>query len=56
MRRIRQLKRLVPELEVLRLIGEESKRKGADRLTSRDIDREIKAARRSRRGSSTAPK
>jgi prevent-host-death family protein len=34
-----------PEPEVLRLIGEESKRKGTARLTSRQIDREINAAR-----------
>jgi prevent-host-death family protein len=30
-----------PEPEVLRLIGEESKRKGTDKLTSREIDQEI---------------
>jgi prevent-host-death family protein len=34
-----------PEPDVLRLIGEESKRKGADELTARQIDRAIKAAR-----------
>jgi prevent-host-death family protein len=34
-----------PEPEVLRVIGEESRRKGTDKLTSREIDREIKAAR-----------
>jgi prevent-host-death family protein len=34
-----------PEPEVLRVIGEESKRKGTDKLTSREIDQEIKAAR-----------
>ena len=38
-----------PEPEVLRLIGEESVRKGADKLTSRQIDREIAAARRARK-------
>lgn len=38
-----------PEPEVLRLIGEESKRKGTDKLTSRDIDQEIKAARAAKR-------
>jgi prevent-host-death family protein len=37
-----------PEPEVLRVIGEESKRKGTDRLTSRQIDRAIKAARAER--------
>jgi prevent-host-death family protein len=34
-----------PEPEVLRIIGEESKRKGTHKLTSRQIDQEIKAAR-----------
>src|SRR6476646_4675941 len=34
-----------PEPEVLRAIGEESNRHGTDALTSRDIDRIIKAAR-----------
>ncbi|HEV3109421.1 MAG TPA: type II toxin-antitoxin system Phd/YefM family antitoxin [Candidatus Binataceae bacterium] len=34
-----------PEPEVLRVIGEESKRKGADKLSSRQIDRVIKATR-----------
>ena len=34
-----------PEPEVLRLIGEESQRKGTDKLTSRQIDQVIKAAR-----------
>lgn len=38
-----------PEPEILRLIGEESVRKGADKLTSRQIDREIAAARRARK-------
>jgi prevent-host-death family protein len=40
-----------PEPEVLRLIGEESKRKGTNSLTSRQIDQVIKATRgrRSRR-------
>ena len=35
-----------PEPEILRLIGEESVRKGTNKLTSRQIDREITAARR----------
>ncbi|HKD10318.1 MAG TPA: type II toxin-antitoxin system Phd/YefM family antitoxin [Bryobacteraceae bacterium] len=41
-----------PEPEVLRVIGEESKRNGTDKLTSRQIDEIIKSARsrRSRRG------
>ncbi len=34
-----------PEPEVLRLIGEESQRKGTNRLNSRQIDQIIKAAR-----------
>ncbi|MFZ1941318.1 MAG: type II toxin-antitoxin system Phd/YefM family antitoxin [Terracidiphilus sp.] len=34
-----------PEPEVLRVIGEESKRKGTSTLTSRQIDSVIKAAR-----------
>ena len=44
-----KLLRRVEDEQVLRLIGEESKRKGAHKLTSRDIDREIKAARAARR-------
>ena len=41
-----------PEPEVLRVIGEESKRKGTDKLTSRQIDQVIRAARvgKSKRG------
>jgi prevent-host-death family protein len=41
-----------PEPEVLRVIGEESKRHGTDKLTSAQIDQVIKAARvaKSRRG------
>jgi len=38
-----------PEPEVLRIIGEESRRKGTDKLTSREIDQEIKAARAAKR-------
>lgn len=34
-----------PEPEVLRVIGEESKRKGTQKLTSRQIDKIIKSAR-----------
>ena len=37
-----------PEPEVLRAIGEESQRKGTDKLTSRQIDQVIKAARASK--------
>jgi prevent-host-death family protein len=38
-----------PEPEVLRIIGEDSRRNGTDTLTSRQIDQEIKAARAHRR-------
>src|SRR6266478_5853960 len=34
-----------PEPDILRAIGEESKRKGTDNLSSRQIERVIKAAR-----------
>jgi prevent-host-death family protein len=34
-----------PEPEILKLIGEESKRQGTDKITSRQIDQVIKAAR-----------
>ncbi len=37
-----------PEPEVLKLIGEESRRKGTNRLNSRQIDQVIKAARTQR--------
>ena len=41
-----------PEPEVLRIIREESRKKGTDKLTSRQIDQAIKAARaeKSKRG------
>jgi prevent-host-death family protein len=38
-----------PEPEVLRLVGEESRRNGTDKMTSRQIDQVIKAARARRR-------
>jgi prevent-host-death family protein len=38
-----------PEPEVLRLIGEESRRKGTDKLSSRQIDQIIQAARTQKR-------
>src|SRR5580765_123584 len=46
------VKLAAPEPEVLRALGEESKRNGTDKLTSREIDQIIKAARaqRKRRG------
>jgi prevent-host-death family protein len=37
-----------PEPEVLRVTGEESQRKGTDKLTSRQIDQVIKATRAGR--------
>ena len=37
-----------PEPDVLRMIGEESQRHGTDRLTSRQIDGVIRAARKQR--------
>jgi prevent-host-death family protein len=37
-----------PEPDVLRIIGEESKRKGTDKLSSRQIERIIRAARKSK--------
>jgi prevent-host-death family protein len=38
-----------PEPEVLRVIGEESRKKGTDKLTPRQIDLAIKAARAEKR-------
>jgi hypothetical protein len=38
-----------PEPEILRIIGEESKRRGTDKLSSREIDQEIKAVRSAKR-------
>jgi len=38
-----------PEPEVLKVLGEESQRNGTDKLTSRKIDQEIKAARSAKR-------
>jgi len=37
-----------PEPDVLRVLGEESRRQGTDRLTSRQIDQVIRAARAQR--------
>ena len=39
----------VPEPEVLRVIGKESKRKGTNKLSATQIDRIVMAARRSKR-------
>lgn len=38
----------VPEPEVLRILGKESKQKGTDKLTSRQVDRIVRAARRAK--------
>ena len=35
-----------PEPEILRIVGEESKAHGTDKLSSQEIDRIIRAARR----------
>ena len=43
------VKLAAPEPEVLRAIGEESRRKGTDKLTSRQIDQIIKATRAQKR-------
>jgi len=43
------VKLAAPEPEVLRIIGEDAKRKGTNLLTSRQIDRVIKAARAQKR-------
>lgn len=46
LRSIRDYVRLAaPEPEVLRIIGEESRKKGTDKLTPRQIDRVINSAR-----------
>lgn len=39
------VKMAAPEPEILRLIGEESKRNGTDKLTTHEIDQVIKATR-----------
>jgi prevent-host-death family protein len=39
------VKLAAPEPEVLRIIGEESKRNGTNKMTQRQIDQEIKAYR-----------
>jgi prevent-host-death family protein len=43
------IKSVAPEREVLKAIGEASKRKGTHKLTMREIDAEIKAVRRAKR-------
>jgi hypothetical protein len=43
------IKIVAPEPEILRLIGKESKRKGTNKLTMREINAEIKAYRKEKR-------
>jgi prevent-host-death family protein len=43
------VKLAAPEPEILRIIGEDAKRKGTNGLTSRQIDRVIKATRAKRK-------
>ena len=43
------VKLAAPEPEVLKIIGEESKKKGTDKFSSRQIDAAIKAARAQRK-------
>lgn len=46
------VKLAAPEPEILRIIGEESERKGTSKLTTRQIDQAIRAARAQRKKSS----
>src|SRR5437870_1008482 len=50
------IKLAAPEPEILRLIGEASKRKGTNKLTMREIDAEIAAYRREKRPKNAAAK
>ena len=50
------IKIIAPEPEILRLIGEQSKRKGTDQLTMRQINAEIKAYRKEKRRQNAAAK
>jgi hypothetical protein len=43
------VKLAAPEPEILKIIGEDAKRKGTNLLSSRQIDRVIKAARAQRK-------
>lgn len=47
---------IAPEPDFLRLIGEEAKRKGKNKLTMRQIQAEIRATRRERRLKHATPK
>jgi prevent-host-death family protein len=48
------IKLAAPEPEILRLVGEESKRKGTDRLSGRQIDSVIQEARKESRAKHAA--
>jgi prevent-host-death family protein len=43
-----------PEPEILRIVGEESKRKGTNRLSMRQIDSIVRQTRREKRGKNAA--
>ncbi len=46
---------IAPEAAVLTALGREAKRKGSSKLSVRQIDNEIKAARREKRASDAKP-
>jgi prevent-host-death family protein len=48
------IKLAAPEPEILRILGEESKRRGTNRLTMRQIESMIREARRERRTKNAA--
>ena len=48
------IKLAAPEPEVLRIVGEESKRQGTSRLSMRQIDSVVRAARREKRAKNAA--
>jgi len=50
------LKTIAPEPEILTVIGQEAKRRRVNRLTMRQIDREIRALRREKRSRDAASK
>ena len=47
---------IAPEPKILKLIGEEAKRKGKNKLTVRDIQAEISSYRREKRARNGSPK
>ncbi len=50
------LRTIAPEPEILTIIGLEAKRKRVNRLTMRQIDREIQALRQEKRSRNASPK